>query len=126
MPGHSGLLGSAKRLLSTLIGVVATRLELLADEWQEERLRWLQMFFFASFAAFCFCMGVMLLAFFLVVLFWDEHRLAVLASLSFVFFVSGGWLVVKLKSKWLLGSKLFSVSLAELTKDRKALGEHDE
>ena len=126
MPEHSGLLGSAKRLLSTLIGVVATRLELLSDEWREERLRWLQMFLFASFAVFCFCMGVMLLAFFLVVLFWDEHRLVVLASLSFAFFVSGGWLVVKLKSKWLLGSKLFSVSLAELTKDRKALGDHHE
>lgn len=126
MPEHSGLLGSVKRLLATLAGMVATRLELLVNEWQEEQLRLVQMLLFALFAVFCFCMGLLLLALFLVVLFWDEHRLAVLAALTLTFFVSGGVLVMLLQSKWRQGSKLFSASLAELTKDRKSLGERHE
>ncbi len=126
MPENSGLLGSIKRLLATLTGVVATRLELLANEWQEEQLRLMQMLIFALFAVFCFCMGMLLLALFLVVLFWDEHRLAVLAALTVAFFVSGGVLLMLMQSKWRQGSKLFSASLAELDKDRKSLGEHHE
>jgi uncharacterized membrane protein YqjE len=126
MPEHSGLLASVRRLLNTLTGIVATRLELLVNEWHEEQLRLVQMLIFALFAVFCFCMGVLLLALFLVVLFWDEHRLAVLAALSTAFFVSGGVLVMMLQSKWRQGSKLFSVSLAELSKDRKSLGEQHE
>lgn len=126
MPEHTGLLGSLKRLLATLAGVVATRLELLANEWQEEQLRLVRMLAYALLAVFCFCMGVLLLALFLVVLFWDEHRLAVLAALTLAFFVSGGVLVMMVQSKWRQGSKLFSFSLAELARDRKSLGERHE
>ena len=126
MPESSGLLGSIKRLLTTLSGLVATRLELLSNEWQEERLRLLQMLFFALFAVFSFCMAILLLVFFLVVLFWDEHRLVVLAALSLTFFIAGGLLVVLLRSTLQSGSKLFSASLEELQKDREALDGHHE
>jgi uncharacterized membrane protein YqjE len=126
MPEHSGLLDSVKRLFVTLAGVVATRLELLANEWQEERLRLVQMLFLALFAFFSFCVGVVLLAIFVVVLFWDEHRLGVLAALSLAFFVSAAWMGVALQNKLRHGSKLFSASLAELAKDRESLGEQHE
>jgi uncharacterized membrane protein YqjE len=126
MPEVPGLLGSIKRLLATLSEVVATRLELLSNEWQEERLRLLQMLLFALFAVFSLCMAMLLLVFFLVVLFWDEHRLTVLAVLSVGFFMAGGVLILMLQGKMRNGSKLFSASLSELQKDREALGEHHE
>ena len=126
MPESSGLLGSVKRLLATLSEVLATRLELLSNEWQEERLRLLQVLLFALFAVFSLCMAILLLVFFLVVLFWDEHRLTVLAVLSAGFFISGSVLVLMLRSKLRNGSKLFSTSLAELQKDRESLGERHE
>ncbi|HLY97069.1 MAG: phage holin family protein [Sideroxydans sp.] len=126
MPEHTGLLGSLKRLLSTLAGVVTTRLELLVNEWQEEQLRLVRMLAYALLAVFCLSMGVLLLALFLVVLFWDEHRLAVLGALTLAFFVSGGVLVMMVQSKWRQGSKLFSASLAELARDRRSLGERHE
>ncbi|MBU1424798.1 MAG: phage holin family protein [Gammaproteobacteria bacterium] len=126
MPEVTGLLGSVRRLLATLIGMAATRLELLSNEWQEERLRLLQVLLFALFAVFSFCLGILLLVLFLVVLFWDEHRLVVLASLSMGFLVCGGVLIVMLQSKLRNGSKLFSASLAELQKDRESLGERHE
>jgi uncharacterized membrane protein YqjE len=126
MPEVSGLLGSIKRLLATLIGMAATRLELLSNEWQEERLRLLQMLLFALLAVFSFCTGALLLVLFFVVLFWDEHRLAVLASLSLGFLVFGGVLIAMLQSKLRNGSKLFSASLAELHKDRESLDDRHE
>lgn len=122
----SGLMGSAKRLLCTLISIATTRLELLANELQEERLRLAQMFLFALVALFCFSVAILLLVMFVVVLFWDEHRLAVLAGLSALFFVSGTLLALLLRNKMRAGSRLFSASLAELAKDREGLDvEHE-
>jgi len=110
----SGLMASIKRLLSTLVSIVSTRLELLANELQEERLRLTQMFFFALLALFCFGLGILLLTVFIVVLFWDDHRLAVTGALSVVFFALGLLMLILLRSKARAKSKLFSSSLAEL------------
>lgn len=118
---EAGLFGSAKRLLCSLTTIVSTRLELLANELQEERLRLTQMLFYALAAFFCFSMGLLLLTVFIVVLFWDSHRLAVLGGLSAIFFASGALLAMSLRSKAQASSKLFSASLGELAKDRAQL-----
>jgi uncharacterized membrane protein YqjE len=118
----SGLMGSVKRLLSTLTSIVTTRLELLANELQEERLRLTQMLVYALIALFSFGMGVLLLTVFIVVLFWDDHRLAVLGGLAALFFASGTLMALLLRSKAQAKSRLFSASLAELAKDREHLG----
>ena len=117
----SSLMESIKRLLSTLTSIVSTRLELLANELQEERLHLTQMLVLALFTLFCFGIGVLLLTAFIVVLFWDEHRLAALGTLSVVFFALGVLTAVLLRGKMEAKSKLFSVSLAELAKDREQL-----
>lgn len=114
-------MGSVKRLLSTLTSIAATRLELLANELQEERLRLAQMLLFALVALFCFSVAILLLVMFVVVAFWDEHRLAVLGGFSILFFLSGTLTAVLLRSKARAGSRLFSASLAELAKDREQL-----
>lgn len=122
----SGLMGSIRRLASSLVAIVSTRLELLANELQEERLRLTQMLFFALFSLFCFGMGLLLLTVFIVVLFWDDHRLAVLGVSSLVFFVAGVAMAMMLRAKAQSGSRLFSSSLAELGKDRQSLrGQHE-
>lgn len=122
----SGLMRSAKRLLCTLTSIVSTRLELLANELQEERLRLTQMLLFALFALFCFGVGVLLLTAFIVLLFWDEHRLAAVGALSVFYLVLGTLLTMSLRSKVQAKSKLFSASLAELAKDREKLGAGNE
>lgn len=121
LEASSNLMGSIKRLLSTLTSVVSTRLELLANEVQEERLHLTQMLFFTLLTLFCFGIGILLLTAFIVMLFWDEHRLAVLGTLSFVFFALGILTTLILRSKMETKSKLFSDSLAELGKDREYL-----
>jgi uncharacterized membrane protein YqjE len=117
----SGLMGSVKRLASTLTFIVSTRLELLANELQEERLRLTQMLLFYLSALFCFGMGVLLLTAFILVQFWDDYRLAVLGGLCILFFALGTLMAMLFRNKAQSKSKLFSVSLAELAKDREQL-----
>jgi uncharacterized membrane protein YqjE len=122
---NSGLMGSVKRLLSTLTSIASTRLELLANELQEERLRLTQMLVLGLFALFCFGMGLLLLTVFITVLFWDDHRLAVLGTLCTLFFVLGAIMALLLRSKAQAKPKLFSASLAELSNDRELLNAHE-
>ena len=122
----AGLMGSIKQLLSTLTSIASTRLELLANEVQEERLHLTQMLLFTLFALFCFGVGILLLTAFIVVLFWDDHRLAVLGALSALFFALGALTAMLLRSKAQAKPRLFSASLAELSKDRAQLNAGDE
>ena len=120
---EAGLLGSIKRLLSTLTSVASTRLELLANELYEERLHLEQMLLYFVSALFCFGMTIMLLTVFIVVLYWDDHRLLLLGGLSTVFLVAGLMLAMRLQKIMQNKSKLFSVTLAELAKDKDLLGD---
>jgi len=119
---ETGLMVSIKRLLSTLIAIASTRLELLANELHEERLHLEQMLLYFLLALFCIGMSIMLLTVFVVVLFWDDHRLAVLGGAAAVFLTLGMVLVSKLRMLARLKSRLFSVSLTELSKDEEQLG----
>ena len=122
----SGLMGSLKRLTSSLLAILATRLELLANELQEERLRLTQLLLLGVFAAFCFGTGLILLNAFIVVLFWDDYRLAALGLLTLVYLIAGAAAAMVLRARARAGSKLFAASLAELEKDRHALrGENE-
>ena len=121
MPESGVLMGSAKRLLDMLLGVVATRLELLANELQEERLRLTQMLFFALGALFFLGMTVLVLTVFVVVLFWDEHRLVVLFMLSVFFFLAGLLMAMLYRQQARAKPRLFAASLAELHADHQQL-----
>ena len=122
----AGLMGSIRQLLSTVTSIASTRLELLVNEVQEERLRLTQMLLFTLFALFCFGVGILLLTAFIVGLFWDDHRLAVLGALSALFFALGALTAMLLRSKAQAKPRLFSASLAELSKDRAQLNAGDE
>lgn len=117
---------SLKRLASTLTSIVSTRLELLANELQEERLHLTQMIVLGLSALFFFGMGILLLTIFVVVLFWDDHRLTALGIACALFFALGTLMALLLRSKARAKSKLFTASLAELAKDREHLGAHHE
>jgi uncharacterized membrane protein YqjE len=122
----AGLMESLKRLVSTLASIVSTRLELLANELQEERLRLTQMLVFALIALFCFGMSILLLTGFIVVLFWDDHRVAALGGLGALFLALGMLMAILLRNKVHARPKLFSASMAELAKDREHLDTHHE
>jgi len=109
---------SLKRLACTLITISRTRLELLSNEVEEERSRVGQMLLYGSVALFCFGLAIMLLTVFIVVLFWDSHRLMVLGGLIALFFLAGLAAARAFRTAVREKPKLFASSLAELSKDR--------
>lgn len=117
----TGLFASLRNLAVTLTAVAQTRLELLANEVEEEKLRFGQLLLFGSVALFCLAVGSVFLAIFVTVLLWDSHRLLVLGGLAVLFFSLGGAAAVMFRARASAGSRLFAASLAELGKDRQQL-----
>lgn len=109
---------SLKRLAGTSLAILQTRLELLSNEVEEERLRIGQMLLYGSIALFFFGLAIMLVTAFIVVLFWDSQRLLVMGSLAVLYFMAGLLVWNALGRVVREKSRLFSASLAELASDR--------
>lgn len=121
MSGAGGLLESLKRLVGTLLAILQTRLELLSNEIEEELLRIGQILLYGIVALFFFCLTILLLLVFIVALFWDSYRLQVVGGLTAFFLAAGLLVCYALRRVVREKSKLFSGSLAELSKDRDRL-----
>jgi uncharacterized membrane protein YqjE len=113
-----GLLSSLRCLTSTLIEVLYTRVELFAVELDEERRRITQALWLAAMGAFCLSLGILLAVLFLVVLFWDTHRLLVLGILAFGFLAAGIAALLTFRARLADRTRLFSQTLEELRRDR--------
>ena len=120
------------RLAESLHGIVdaglqtaQTRLELLAVELQEEKLRLTGLELNTVVAGLLLGFGLVFLMVFLTVLFWEEHRLLAL-GISTAVCIGGGLIAASNAARaFRSGTKLFSASLAELARDRAALREPD-
>lgn len=115
------LADSLRGILDAGLHTVQTRLELLALELQEEKLRLSGLVLNVVLCALLLGFGLVFLAAFLTVLFWEEHRLLALGIASVVF-IGGGLLTASNAARELRrGSRLFAASLAELARDRDAV-----
>lgn len=120
------------RLAESLHGIVdaglqtvQTRLELLAVELQEEKLRLTGLALNAVLAGLLLGFGLVFLMIFLTVLFWEEHRLLAL-GISTAVCIGGGLLAASNAARaFRSGTKLFTASLAEFARDRAALRKPD-
>jgi uncharacterized membrane protein YqjE len=116
-----GLLGSARGVLAVLVEIGQTRLQLASTELEEERLRLARLLLCATFALFFLGLGLVLASMLLVLLFWDAHRVLVLALLSALFLGVGASLAVAWRRQARTKPKLLASSIAELQRDREAL-----
>ena len=120
------------RLAESLHGIVdaglqtaQTRLELLAVELQEEKLRLTGLALNTVLAGLLLGFGLVFLMIFLTVLFWEEHRLLAL-GISTAVCIGGGLLAASNAARaFRSGTKLFTASLAEFARDRAALRKPD-
>ena len=80
-----GLLASASHLLAMLVSAAETRVGILGSELEEERVRLSRLLLVGVATLFCLGLGIVLLSVFVVVLYWDSDRLAVLGLLSGLF-----------------------------------------
>ncbi|MBP6500144.1 MAG: phage holin family protein [Thauera sp.] len=120
------------RLAESLHGIIdaglqtaQTRLELLAVELQEEKLRLTGLALNTVLAGLLLGFGLVFLMIFLTVLFWEEHRLLAL-GISTAVCIGGGLLAASNAARaFRSGTKLFTASLAEFARDRAALRKPD-
>jgi uncharacterized membrane protein YqjE len=115
------LLAALRRLASTAAGLLQTRIELLATEFQEERARVLRILVLGFAAAIFLALGVVTLTFFIILLAWDGHRVLAAGLLTAAYLGIGVLLGLNARAAARERSRLFSASLAELRKDRDAL-----
>ena len=120
-----GLLGSLKSITALAVAIAHNRLNLLSTDLEIARERTVSVLIMVLVALFCLCFGALLLALFVVVIFWDTHRLLALGGVTGLFVLVGGiylWRVIQaLKTM----PATFEASLTELAKDYKQLKSED-
>jgi len=92
---------------------------------KEEQLRLLQLLLGAFLAVFFSASGIIMLTLFVVVLFWDTHRVLVTILFAVLYLGFGAIFGIVVRRKAREKSKLFSASIAELAKDRQQLASPD-
>ncbi|MCZ8252345.1 MAG: phage holin family protein [Hylemonella sp.] len=117
-----GLFASARRLLDTVLASVQNRLALLSNEIEQEKLRLFDGLLWAGLALLLLGLGALLLAAFVVVLFWDSYRLQALGLMALLFLGAGGGLLAAAYTRLRKPGGLFHSSVEELGRDRAALG----
>lgn len=120
--GHGGgLFNSVKALAATLLAIGRTRLELLSTEIEEERLRISSILVWTLVALFCAALGIVLATLFVVVFFWDTHRLLALGTAAILFLFVAALACAVVIGKARAKPRPFAASLAELSKDCEQL-----
>jgi uncharacterized membrane protein YqjE len=116
-----GLLISLRRLASTGVEVLHTRLEILSSDLEEERARLGSILMTGVLAVFCFFMAAVLFTVLIVVLLWETHRVPALGVLGGVFLVGGAWCWRSFQQQRQERPALLATTLGELAKDRREL-----
>jgi uncharacterized membrane protein YqjE len=116
------LLDSLKRLARTAVELLQRRLELLSRDVEDAKVRFLSILLLGAVALLCLALGLVTGTLWLVVAFWDTHRMLVLGSLTGAFLGGGLLALAALGWRARRGPRLFDGTLAELEKDRDALG----
>lgn len=116
-----GILDSVRQLGGTFVGLLHTRIEIVSTEFEEERIRLRQALLLAIVAGFSLAVAALLAVMFLVVLFWDTHRLIAMGVLFLVFFGVGAGCVLTLVRHNRSRPRLFATTLSELAKDSERL-----
>ena len=117
----AGLFEHIRAFLATGVAILKTRIDIISLEIEEQR-EWMERIMMMAVAAFC-CLGfgLLLLTLFLVVLFWETHRLWVLGGFTALYLGTGITLVLMLRKKSRERPKLFATTTAELSKDHSRL-----
>ncbi len=117
-----GLLTSLRRLIATTLEIAQVRLELLAVELEQEKLRIFGGLAWAALAVLLLGVGLTLAVGLLLMLFWDGYRLPALAVLCALFLGAGAHVARRARALLInTTGGAVPLSLDELARDRDAL-----
>lgn len=122
--GKPGLLVSLRQLGATALGLLHTRAELIAREFQRERVRVTRLLILAVVGLFFFALGTITFTIFIIVLFWDSQRLVAIGFLTLLYFAIAAGVAIFAKRDAALSAKPFSSTIAQLKHDREHLLPH--
>ena len=105
------------RIGSTLVAMARTRLELAAVEAREEAQSLLGYAAWTLLAAFLGAGAFLLVAMFVIVLFWDEHRLLAIGAMAGVFALAAVLILAKVRAGFAARAPMLAATRAELGKD---------
>jgi uncharacterized membrane protein YqjE len=109
---------AAARFVNSALALAHTRVELAAIELAEERERLKRSAMMIAAAIFMLSFAVLGVAAWVVVYFWDTHRLEAIAVVTLVFAIAGVLLFWRNTALTRESPAPFSATLAELAKDR--------
>jgi uncharacterized membrane protein YqjE len=118
-----GFFEALRNLLSDFAALLQTRLELATTEFEEEAERLKQTLLLGAISLFFLAVGVILLTLFIVVLFWDTHRLAALGAVTAFYILIGVAVGVAAKNKMAAMPRFLSATMSEFAKDRERMSE---
>ena len=108
-------------MLSTLLAILQTRLELLSTEVEEEKRRLLGTMAWGAVSILLGTMALAFLAVFITVLFWSTHRELVLGLMTLSFAGGCVWAFRQAARQLQASGQWLDATLAELQADRQAL-----
>jgi uncharacterized membrane protein YqjE len=112
---------SAKRMLSTVIALVHTRLELFTTEIEEEIQRAVGILLWGVIALFFGSLTVLMIAFTVIIIFWDDHRILAASLVTATFLVTTFVFALMARARLRAKDRFMGSSIEELRRDREAL-----
>ena len=118
--GREGLFAALRKIAITLLAMGQTRLELLGNEVEIQKVNAVRMLLLAQALLFCAALGVVLSVAWVALLLW-EQRLVVVAVFAGVFLAAAAWCYRALVRILNTQESAFSATLAELREDMRRL-----
>ena len=116
----TGLWASASRLLHTLIQLIETRMELFAIEWQEQKIRLVEILIWTSVAVFLGGLSLVMVTITVLFAFWEDPKARLIAMVVMTVLYAGAAVYAGLRLNCILRklSIPFSDTLSQIKKDR--------
>jgi uncharacterized membrane protein YqjE len=112
---------TAGKLAATMLAMVRTRIELASIEVEEQSQRYLGYLLMSLLALFLSGIAIVLVALFVVILFWDTYRIEAVLGMAAVFALSALAIGMKVRAGIASQPALLSATMAELQKDIELL-----
>lgn len=112
---------SPRRLGAAFLGLLHSHVELLGIELQEQKARTVSLLLFAGLALVFALLLLVGLSTLVLIVFWDDHRLAAIIGLCMFYALATVFCGIRLKAAIFDESSPFNATLEELAKDRERL-----
>jgi uncharacterized membrane protein YqjE len=116
-----GFVDHLRGLGANLHEIVHVRAELFALELREETERRTRMLVLSVVAGLFFALSLALVAFLVIIFFWDTYRLTAATAVTLLYIGIGGAAYLKLRETIETSPPAFQATLGELEKDLEAL-----